>query len=68
MPGRAFHGVEYLIEVFPWYSFMEKIAHGVHENLARARPAERLIETLWSQCEVEARNERMASYSPEALR
>ena len=68
MPGRAFHSVEHLIDESLWYPLMEKIAHGVHENLARLSPAQRLVEALRPQSQVEAAAEGMTGYPSETLR
>src|SRR6266849_5864624 len=62
-----FYRVEYLIYEFVRHTLVEKVAHGIHENLARAAPAQRQIETLRPQREVEAGAERMTGYATETF-
>lgn len=67
MPGRGFHRIEHAPNEFAWNLLVKQIAHRIHENHARGTPAERLLQTLGSKCEVKAGFERMSGRPAKTL-
>ena len=54
VPRRALHRIEDAIDKILGNVLMEKVAHGIHEDHARRSPAERLLQSLWTQSQIEA--------------
>jgi hypothetical protein len=62
------HHVENLLDVGLWNAFVEEVAHGVHEDPPRTTPAQRLLELVLDQSEIEAVLKRMAGHSSKPFR
>src|SRR5690242_16310442 len=67
VPTRCFHRIEYGIDKVLGHLFVEEVAHRIYKDATRLSPSERLRETLWSQCEVEASFEWMILHPSEPL-
>jgi len=67
VPVRRLHRVENLVDEGDRHCFMEKVAHRVHEDHPATLPADRLVQSLWSQGQVEARLKRVAQHTAKRL-
>ena len=64
---RRLHHLEDLVDVVVGHVLVEEVAHGVDEDGARLRPAERLVEALGAQLQLEAALVGVAGDAAEAL-
>ena len=68
MPRRRFHRIKYSRDELLRNFLVEEITHRVYEDHARRTPAERLLDPLRPERQVETTFERMSGCPPEPLR
>src|SRR5690606_24059856 len=68
VPVSRLHRVEDLVDEGVRNCLMEEVAHRVHEDHPATLPADRLVQALWSQGQVEARLKRVARHTAKPLR
>ena len=67
MPVSFFHGIEHVVDEFPWDVFMEKVAHRIDEDHSGALPRKWLGQPLVTQRKVESDFERVSGSPTESL-